>query len=119
MKTFKVFQHSDGSTEGVKQGWSWPAFFFGPFWAMVKRMWGIGIGVLVAFFLLGFVSAFTGDAAGAVTNVAGLGVSILFGVMGNQWRVNHMQSRGYQEVDTVDAKNPEEATARFLQTPRP
>ena len=46
MKQYKVFKHPAGSIEAVKQGWSWPAFFFSFIWAMVKKMWGLGIGVL-------------------------------------------------------------------------
>ena len=46
MKTFKIYEHPAGNREAVKQGWSWPGFFFGPIWAFVKKMWGLG-GVLL------------------------------------------------------------------------
>ncbi len=38
MKEFKIFEYPEGSNEAVKQGWSWPGFFFGPIWAMAKKM---------------------------------------------------------------------------------
>ncbi|WP_084286517.1 DUF2628 domain-containing protein [Halomonas halodenitrificans] len=40
----------------IKKGWSWPGFFFGPLWAMVKKMWGLGSGLLVAVIVLAYVT---------------------------------------------------------------
>ncbi|WP_226912943.1 hypothetical protein [Halomonas sp. 3D7M] len=37
MKEFKIYMHPAGMHEAVKQGWSWPGFFFGPIWALVKK----------------------------------------------------------------------------------
>ena len=51
MKEYKVFKHPIGKIETVKQGWSWPAFFFNWIWALIKRMWGIA----VTFFLLSLI----------------------------------------------------------------
>jgi hypothetical protein len=48
MKTFKIYEPPTGECEAVKQGWSWPAFFFGPIWALVKTLWGLGVGFLMA-----------------------------------------------------------------------
>ena len=52
MKQYKIFENSEGEIEAVKQGWSWPAFFFTSIWALVKRMYLLGIGAFVAFFSL-------------------------------------------------------------------
>ena len=41
MKTYKIFKNPTGQYEAVKQGWSWPAFFFGGIWACVKKIWGL------------------------------------------------------------------------------
>lgn len=62
MKQYKIYANPQGTYEAVKQGWSWPAFFFSFIWAMVKKMWGLGVGVLVAFFALGFVIGLSLDA---------------------------------------------------------
>ena len=37
MKQYKIFENSLGTIEIVKQGWSWPAFFFGFIWAFTKK----------------------------------------------------------------------------------
>ena len=42
MKVYKIFKDSIGQYEAVKQGWSWPAFFFEGIWACVKKIWGLG-----------------------------------------------------------------------------
>ena len=52
MKQYKVFIHPSGTSEAVKQGWSWPALFFGFIWAMIKKMWGLGVGVMIGAILL-------------------------------------------------------------------
>lgn len=39
MKTFAVYQYPTRDFEAVKQGFSWPAFFFGPVWMLIKKLW--------------------------------------------------------------------------------
>ena len=41
MKTFKVYSHPIQGFKAVKVGFSWPAFFFGDLWMLVKRLWGL------------------------------------------------------------------------------
>lgn len=55
MKEYKVFTRS-GSTVLVKQGWSWPAVLLPSIWALTKRLWGVGAGVLFAGIALAFIS---------------------------------------------------------------
>ena len=54
MTTFDVYRHPTLGYEAVKRGFSWPAFFVGPIWALSKRMW-VGGALLLAptIFLLG------------------------------------------------------------------
>ena len=116
MKQYKVFKHPAGLTEAVKQGWSWPAFFFGSFWAMAKKMWGIGIGVLIGFLVFGMIVAVMGGGSGGegLINFIALVANIIFGVKGNSWREKNLASRGFDQVDTVTAANPEGAVASYL-----
>ncbi len=113
MKQFKVFKQPAGEVQAIKQGWCWPAFFFGLIWALVSKMWGLGVGLLVAFLILGFTLglAGAGDGADALINLASIGISIAFGVNGNAWREKNLLSRGFELKDTVSAENKDAAIA--------
>ena len=55
MKQYKMFENEVGRREALKQGWSWPAFFFRFIWGFVKRLYVAGAivlgGVIVVVFL--------------------------------------------------------------------
>lgn len=118
MKHFKIYSHPQGSTETIKQGWSWPAFFFGWIWALVKKMWHLGAGVIVVFFVLGIIAAIAGGKAEetltALTGLAAIVLSIVFGVNGNKWREKNIASRGFEYKDTVAAANADGAMALYI-----
>ena len=116
MKQYKVYKHPSGTTEAVKQGWSWPGFFFSCIWAMVKKMWGLGVGVLIGFVVLGVIVGAAGSSSGSDTliNIISLIANIVFGVNGNSWREKNLASRGFELVDTVTAATPEGAVALYL-----
>ena len=126
MNVFKIYANPQGSSEAVKQGWSWPGFFFNLIWACVKRMWFLGIGWIVVFFLLGsFEGAVERDqgknaamAITAFTTVLSFIVAIVFGINGNKWREKNLQERGYEYQDTVSASNPEAAVALWMKENR-
>lgn len=112
MKQFKIFLHPTGQQEAVKQGWSWPGFFFGPIWALVKKLWGLGAGLLVTVIVL---SVFPSDSGlGMLATLVTLAIYIICGVNGNKWREGNLVSRGYDHVDTVSASNPEGAIALHM-----
>ena len=56
MRLYKIFKDPMNQYEAVKQGWSWPAFFFWAMWACVKQMWGLGIRILVTFVVLSLLA---------------------------------------------------------------
>ena len=99
-----------GMTEAVKQGWSWPGFFFSPIWAMVKKMWLLGSLTLIGEIVI--YAAF--DSPGRLFSFADLlsiGISVVFGIQGNEWRESSLLSRGFKFVRTVTAAGPEGALA--------
>lgn len=112
MKEFKIYQHPTGKQKAVKQGWSWPGFFFGPIWALVKKMWGIGAGLLVAIIILSIFPA--ESELGALASLIMLVLYIVCGVNGNKWRESNLVSRGYDHVNTISASNPEGAIALHM-----
>lgn len=99
MTTYKVFTHPSGSTELVKQGWSWPAFLLPPLWALFKRLWGFAAGAML--FGVGFmlVSTVTDPDRGVplLLILAELALRFSFGLNGNSWREANLVSRGFAE----------------------
>ena len=58
---YKVFGHPrSGDTAVIKDGFSWPAFFFSFIWALFKRLWLLAIALFVA----GMVARFLGVVLG-------------------------------------------------------
>jgi len=122
MKTYKIYSNPQGNNDAVKQGWSWPGFFFNIIWALVKKMWVLGIGLLVLFFILGAIEGAIEVSSGkeaalgmsALTSIINLVVAIVFGVNGNKWREKRLLSLGYDYKDTVNADNPEAGIATWM-----
>jgi len=118
MKQYKILQNPQGLIEAVKRGWSWPAFFFSGIWALVKKMYLLGLGLFFAYFVMGFISSFS--ALGTEQVIDGLArffsiiVSIVFGVNGNKWLESNLRSRGFHFKDTVSATTTEKAISFYL-----
>ena len=116
MKLYKVYANPQGNHEAVKQGWSWPAFFFSFIWAMIKKMWGLGVGVLIALLVFRFIIGFIIGASGAeaLTKMVVIMIKIMFGKDGNKWREDNLSTRGYEYKKTVAAANQKRAIALYM-----
>ena len=116
MKQFKIYEHPHLRIEAVKQGWSWPAFFFPWIWALVKKMWGLGFGILAVIIFLNIVIAGSEGALGfyELLQFALIIVSVIFGINGNKWRENNLRSRGFEHKSIISASNPEGAIALYV-----
>ena len=109
MKQFAILQHPALGHEVVKNGWSWPAFFFTWLWALVKRLWIVGVIILLA-----------GMALSSLPEIWLVGeviISIVMGVNGNKLRVNRLRDSGYEQVAIVAARTPDGALAVHLASP--
>lgn len=71
----------------VYDGWSWPVFFFGPIWHLVKGIWGIGL-------LYAAVCIFTGGIGWVVA------LFIMPKISNKQYR-EHLAEKGYRIVETT------------------
>lgn len=120
MKKYKVFAPLPYEFEAVKEGWSWPAFFFTYFWAAAKRMWGIAAGILVSGVVLGGVVGvlLLGGRGGTLAIVVPVGIRVVCGFYGNAWRRRNLVNRGYEFRETVTGYNPENcSTFRVRRAP--
>jgi hypothetical protein len=112
MKTFYIFTSPMKGMQAVKQGWSWPGFFFGWIWMMVKGMWmTFAFTMLAIFILISIIPEPT-------SRVLVLIVGIIVGIFGNEWRVKELSRKGFIHVDTKQARTPDEALSLFLNNKR-
>ena len=100
MKHYKIFEHPDGKIEAVKLGWSWPAFFFDCLWALFKKMWWLGGGIFATFVLLEALLSMEDEGLNLNKLVIIIVLRVIFGLNGNRWRENKLQSRGYHYKGT-------------------
>jgi len=116
MKLFTIYGNPQGCYEAVKQGWSWTACNFTFFWALTKKMWALGFGVLgVSVVLGGIAAASIGmEKATLIINVGSIVTCVVFGAYGNHWRRTNLESRGFVFKDTVTAANGKDAIELYV-----
>lgn len=81
----RMAQKATGLEMQVYNGFSWPCFFFGPLWYLVKGLWGVG--------LLWIVAAIVTTGAGWL-----LGILVMPFIANRQYR-EHLGTSGYEWLD--------------------
>ena len=109
MKEFVIYEHLSGDIKAVKKGWSHPAFWLDGFWALYhdltpQAVTGIALTILS---LLGVVGTNWGGALGL------LGVSVYYGLKGNDWLKEKLIKSGYVCKGSLQADNPDGAVWRY------
>jgi hypothetical protein len=97
----------------VKEGFSWPAFVFGPLWALARRLWLAA--AVFALILVGsemMMRAFVRDET-AMT-ILMLILSAAFGWVGNDLRRRKLERRGFAFRGVVAGGDIDAALTRFL-----
>lgn len=99
--------------EFVREGFSWSAALFGPFWLIGHRLWWALIGYVVV------VAAGAGAIAslGLSDQVAGwwsILVHVLIGFEADNLRRWNLKNRGWQTVGVVTGRNALECERRFF-----
>ena len=109
MKKFNIYTHELLPTQIVKEGWSWPAFFFNTFWALVKKMWGVFLVSWLLYIFLYVIAQLIlnpGDFTEySMADIVPIAFGIIFGIEGNSWRVKKLNKLGYKYSDTINAQN--------------
>ena len=107
MRLFTAHVHPKKPPRLVREGWSWGAFIFGPFWLLARGAW-------IAALLWAVVSVAPAFLAPAPRVVASLAVSVLAGLIGRDLVRWSLERRGYVLAHVVAAPDAESALARFL-----
>lgn len=92
----------------VREGFSWGALIFGPFWLALHRAW-IPAALSVAAIML--IAALTGGASKAVLLLA---LAVWLGLTGNDLRRWSMHLRGYTAFQVIAARSELDALRRLL-----
>jgi len=100
MHTFDIFSNSTGQVEVVKQGFSWPGFFFTWIWGYLAKLWIPATILLIVALILSpvFLSWIVGFASG---------------IKGNEWRRDNLKTRGFDMVATLEAASSDAARNQF------
>jgi hypothetical protein len=96
-----IYKNNNDDVVTVEQGWSWSAFFFGPFWLMVHGLW-------IRAIILGLLWLVT-----SLSIIIPLLINISIAVWGWQWRVKALDSKNFNLQTELQANNDYEAKAAF------
>jgi hypothetical protein len=92
----------------VREGFSWGALIFGPFWLAAHRAW-IAAGLSFAAFV--FIALLAPAPAGTILSA---GLAVLLGLAGNDLRSNALEQRGYTLLHVLAARGRDEAWMRLI-----
>ncbi len=97
----------------VKEGFCWPAFFFGALWALWKRLW---LAALAIFTAEAPVVSLTGllGAGPEFRLAAALGLGLMVGYIGDDLRRWTLGRRGFKETGVVGGNDLAEAEMNAL-----
>jgi len=110
MKPFEIYVSRTRGLQAIKSGWSWPAFFFGMFWALYKQLWLMAVIIFLVSFFLG--------AIGVPGFIGGIIVGIACGAIGNEQVAKKAKNDGYTYEGTIEAQNQAGALNEYMGRPR-
>jgi hypothetical protein len=95
----------------VKEGFSWPAFFFAPLWLIFRRLWLVLAGYAIAVLVVGGIGDVLGD---GFTGPALVLLHFLFALEANELRRWTLARGGYRLATVVEGRGVEEAEIRYF-----
>ena len=122
MRTFDVYSHPTFGTEAVKQGFSWPAFFFGWIWALTKDLSFPVAGILagsIFFVALQMWFEQTHPLLSLGFGICGIAFQVWVGRNGNEWRRTNLSKNSYIYIASGPAKSAKTALAAYPAVPQP
>jgi hypothetical protein len=98
MPNYDVLIKSSPTLVKVKNGWSWPALFFGPWWVLSKNMWAVMAWLILLWVSLRVVEEFLPWSNGINALVAfglWIGPGVYVGMKANSWYKKHLERQGF------------------------
>ncbi|MFO1152340.1 MAG: DUF2628 domain-containing protein [Rhodospirillales bacterium] len=103
----------DRDVQLVKEGFSWPAFFFSFLWALWSRLWLVALVMFAIEALCGLASEWLGLPP-VLNAVISLGLAAALGLVANDLKRFTLFRRGYAEVGVVAGSDRDAALQRFF-----
>lgn len=95
-----LLTHPSGKEAVVSVGFSWPAFLFGPFWAIAKRQWLLFALMALAFVAANVLAGFAQESRSLPLLVLSLvmliGYMVVCGLYANRWHRYFLERDGYR-----------------------
>lgn len=108
MRTWTVHLKPDAQPVLVREGWSWGAFLFGPFWLLFQRAWLPGGAVLALTLILAAAARQPTQA------LLSLALGVLLGLLGRDLVRWSLERRGYRLAHVLAARDEDGALGRLL-----
>lgn len=102
----------------VKEGFSWPAFLFGPVWALARGLWLVAAALLAAGAALGAALELSGADSPARAAIV-VGFQVLVGFTAMDFQRWSLARRGFAEAQVVAAPDLTAAERRYFSAPNP
>lgn len=99
----------------VSDGWSWPAFIFGPFWLLWHRQWLAFLGYVALWLALTFAGRTLGLHPVSASLLSTL-LNVALALEGSQIRRWSLARAGLPASAVVSAANVDDAEVRYLMT---
>ncbi len=97
----------------VKEGFSWPAFFFSFLWALWHRLWLATAAIFLAVTTLS-LAIYWLRPDGLSQVALSLGIGVLIGYLGNDLRRRKLTRQGFAFAAVVSGGDPDKALRRYL-----
>jgi hypothetical protein len=97
----------------VRDGFSWPAFLFGPLWMLRHRMW-LALLLYVALMIAAHVALRRLALPGEIAFVVGALIALLIGIEAGTLRRFKLARRGWSNVGVIVGDDREMAEQRFF-----
>ena len=91
----------------IRDGFSWGALVFGPFYLLANRAWLAGFATLVIAILLSVAGLYEGLSFAA--GIASLALNLFIALEGREWKARAMERRGFRLKDVIVADDIETA----------
>jgi hypothetical protein len=100
MNSVVRLKHPSGAEAVVGTGFSWPAFLFGPFWAIAKRQWALFWLMAAAFIAVNGIASVAQHSQNIALLLLSLalliGYMVVCGLYANRWHRYFLERQGYR-----------------------